>query len=231
VGEEALETRSPRLSTPVTLTTSAAAHPSKHCRGETREDDEREGVDHVQYLYSKLLELRPNMRDGQADSTEDWLDIADALLRDFRSNRVFFPLQRHMVFLGYSREAQRKAGRFKPRTIMDEVQEMAGRLQASLGMEHHVPKLSVPFVGVAMLDSFLTTVVGTPDIDPSTIPTDYHGISFDDWLDVFLEYALVLAGQGQSEEAYDTLGAAADASIWYHSKQSTCQIYVCWFSK
>ncbi|OAX83651.1 hypothetical protein ACJ72_01982 [Emergomyces africanus] len=165
--------------------------------------EEYVGTDHIRYLYSKLVDLERAMREGQEDATEDWLDIADALLRDFRSNRVFFPMQRHMMFLGYSREAQRKAGRLKSTTIMDEVEEMAGRLQASLG---------------------------TPEIDPATIPNDYHSISFEHWLDIFLEYALVLAGQGQSEEAYDTISAAADASIWYHSKPSKFRIYTCWFT-
>lgn len=72
---------------------------------------------------------------------------------------------------------------------------------------------------------------GTRDIEPEAVPTDYYGISFDAWLDIFLEYALISACQGQAEEAYDTLGAAGDASIWYHSKPHMRQIYVCWFSK
>ncbi|ODH21706.1 hypothetical protein ACO22_05629 [Paracoccidioides brasiliensis] len=181
------------------LVTSATPVSKKRKQGK----EEDVGTDHISYLYSKLLELGPEMREGQEDATEDWLDIADALLRDFRSNRIFFPMQRHMMFLGYSREAQRKAGRLKSTTIMDEVEEMAGRLQASLG---------------------------TPEIDPATIPNDYHSISFKQWLDIFLEYALVLAGQGQSEEAYDTLSAAGDASVWYHSKPSKFQIYTCWFT-
>ncbi|KAK2734615.1 transcription factor TFIIIC subunit tfc4 [Onygenales sp. PD_40] len=183
------------------MTSAAPASKKRKQAKETRVQDI--GIDHIKYLYSKLLEIQPAMRDGEEDATEDWLDIADALLRDFRSNRVFFPLQKRMVFLGYSREAQRKAGQLKSTTIMDEVEEMAGRLQATLG---------------------------TPEVDLSSIPNEYHSISFDQWLDIFLEYALILAGQGQSEEAYDTLSAAADASIWYHSKPSTFQIYTCWFT-
>lgn len=66
---------------------------------------------------------------------------------------------------------------------------------------------------------------------PAAIPTDYHGIQFDGWLDIFLQYALIVAGQGEPEEAYDTLAAAADASVWYHSKRSTRLIHICWFSK
>lgn len=63
------------------------------------------------------------------------------------------------------------------------------------------------------------------------IPTDYHGISFDDWLDMFLQYALLVAEQGEPEEAYEALGAAADASVWYNSKPKTRLIHVCWFSQ
>lgn len=63
------------------------------------------------------------------------------------------------------------------------------------------------------------------------IPTDYHGITFDVWLDMFLQYALLVAGQGEAEEAYDTLAAAADASVWYHSKRNTRLIHVCWLSE
>lgn len=92
-----------------------------------------ERTEHIRFLYSKMMQLRPKMDRGDIDATEDWLDIADALLRDFRSNRVFYPLQRSMVFSGYSRDAQRKAGKQKGKNIMDEAEEMADRLQESLG--------------------------------------------------------------------------------------------------
>lgn len=87
----------------------------------------------IQFLYTKMQQLEPQIEDGVSEAIEDWLDIADALLRDFRSNRVFYPMARTMEFRGYSSEAQRKAGKSKNRTLMDEMQEMAGRLQKSLG--------------------------------------------------------------------------------------------------
>jgi general transcription factor 3C polypeptide 3 (transcription factor C subunit 4) len=96
-------------------------------------ESDQDRPQHVQYLYSKMNDLRSGMRAGDVDTTEDWLDIADALLRDFRTNRVFYPLQKNMTFLGYSREEQLKAGKKKD-TVMDEVQEMAGRLQEWLGI-------------------------------------------------------------------------------------------------
>lgn len=96
-------------------------------------EDETQRTGNVQFLYSKLLQLRPMIHEGNLDATEDWLDIADALLRDFQSNRVFYPLQRNMLFLGYSRQAQRKAGNQRNKTLMDEMHDMANRLQESLG--------------------------------------------------------------------------------------------------
>ncbi|KKK11940.1 RNA polymerase III transcription factor TFIIIC subunit (Tfc4) [Aspergillus rambellii] len=166
------------------------------------EEGDSERTDNIQFLYSKLLQLQPKLQEGNPETTEDWLDIADALLREFRSNRVFYPLQRSVVFLGYSHELQKKGGQ---KSLMDEMQEMAGRLQESLG-----------------------TITEEPL--QAAIPTDYYGIKFDEWLDLFLQYALVVAGQNESGEAYDTLAAAADASVWYHSKNSTRLIHVCWFT-
>ncbi|KAL4898256.1 hypothetical protein BDV59DRAFT_166523 [Aspergillus ambiguus] len=161
-------------------------------------------TENVQYLYKKLFQLQPKVKEGSAEATEDWLDIADALLREFRSNRAFYPVQRNVTFLGYSRDAQKKGGK-KGDTVMDEMEEMASRLQESLG---NVPEEPLQ----------------------DAIPTDYHGISFDEWLDLFLEYALIVAGQGEPGEGYEALAAAADASIWYHSKPSLRLIHVCWFT-
>lgn len=169
---------------------------AQHAPGTRREQ--------IQYLHSKLLEIAPAMRDGDAVATENWIDIADALVRDFRSTKIFFPVQRRVVFSGYSRDTHKQAGESKSTEVLDEMQEMVNRLQIN---------------------------AGDGEADNASVPTDYHGISFDDWLDVFLEFSLVLAGQGHKDEVYDTLATAADASVWYHSKKDTRQIYVCWFSK
>ncbi|KAL4884513.1 hypothetical protein BJY04DRAFT_225696 [Aspergillus karnatakaensis] len=154
-------------------------------------------TENIQFLYKKLLQLEPKLESDDADGIEDWLDIADALLREFRANRVFYPTIRSMAFLGYTSKSGKK-------TFLDEMQEMAGRLQETLGP--------------------------TEETFQDTIPTDYHGITFDEWLDLFLQYALAVAGQNEPVEAYDTLGAASYASIWYHSKTSTRLIHVCWFT-
>lgn len=108
---------------------------------ETSQDTDADRPQQVQYLYSKMNELRSKMRDGDSDATEDWLDIADALLHDFRSNRAFYPIQKSHVFLGYSRGEQR--GTQKEGMVLDEVEEVAGRLQEWLGKRIFIILLKV----------------------------------------------------------------------------------------
>ena len=66
--------------------------------------------------------------------------------------------------------------------------------------------------------------------DP-TIPTEYRGIPFEDWLDVFLEYALCLAKQGKRTRAYEFVQAAYDCNVWYHSHESCFLIHVAWIGE
>jgi general transcription factor 3C polypeptide 3 (transcription factor C subunit 4) len=56
---------------------------------------------------------------------------------------------------------------------------------------------------------------------------DRSGIPFDEWLNIFLEYALGLARSGKSQEAYVVLSAARD-SVVYKSKESAFLIHLAW---
>jgi general transcription factor 3C polypeptide 3 (transcription factor C subunit 4) len=90
-------------------------------------------TDDIQFLYGKLLELDPQIKDGDPVAIEDWLDIADALLRDFKNNRAFYPMDRSIAFRGYSTGVKSK-NPTKNGTMMDEMQQMANRLQQTMGM-------------------------------------------------------------------------------------------------
>lgn len=100
-------------------------------RAQPIEESTRKGD--VQFLYMKMQQLQSQVKEGIPDAVEDWLDIADALIRDFRSNRVFYPIVRAMEFQGYSSDAQRTAGKGKNPTMLQDMQDMAARLQKDLG--------------------------------------------------------------------------------------------------
>lgn len=188
-------------------------------RAQPFEVEEATRAKDIQFLYTKMQHLEPGVTEGVYEAVEDWLDIADALLRDFRSNRVFYPMTRTMMFEGYS--SQRKKGKGKTDALMHEVQKITGRLQKTMSKcpEDVMGFRANVHAGNAPEEPFLDTV-----------PTEYHGISFDDWLDIFLRYSLIVTDQGEPEEAYESLYAASTASIWYHNKLRTRQIHVCWFS-
>jgi len=77
--------------------------------------------------------------------------------------------------------------------------------------------------------------LGTEPADTATstadIPADYRGISFQDWLDVFLEYAICLARQGRRNESYEICEAARDANVYYHNREDMFLIHVCYSGK
>ncbi|KAJ5788676.1 Tetratricopeptide-like helical [Penicillium paradoxum] len=198
------ETLRPLAPRPAPVAALMNALPSAPGRGRPQPGEGTRTED-IQFLYSKLLELHPQLKDGNAAATEDWLDIADALLRDFRNNRIFYPEDRSITFMGYSTGPRPKGARTKSGAMMDEMQEMAGRLQETMGDVSEEPL-------------------------HGAIPTDYHGIPFDEWLDIFLQYALLVTEQGEAEEAYETLDSAALASVWLHSKPKSRMIHVCWFT-
>lgn len=87
----------------------------------------------TKFLYVMMKQLEPKVKDGNVEAIEDWLDIADALIREFRSNRIFYPMARTTEFQGYSSQAQRRANGSKTNAFLNEMEEIAGRLQKSKG--------------------------------------------------------------------------------------------------
>lgn len=59
---------------------------------------------------------------------------------------------------------------------------------------------------------------------------DHRGIPFDEWLDIFLEYAISLAHAHEAQEAYAVLHSARD-SVVYKSRENAFLIHVTWGSK
>ena len=60
------------------------------------------------------------------------------------------------------------------------------------------------------------------------IPDEFCGVHFSDWLDVFLEYAILLAEDREKKDSYDICEAATFCAVWYHSKDSMFLIHVAW---
>lgn len=162
-------------------------------------DWETSRLTRVLQLYETLKEATPLMREGDEDAQDQWLDAAEAMIRDFRSNRIFYPFQRYDMFTGFNENMPEK---IRPKGPLAQAEDLAMRLRSTLAD-------------------------GDGNLPPLPMPGDYRGISFGEWLDIFLEYALLLASNGEKDEAFEAIGAASDASVYYHDKQSMLYIQTC----
>ncbi|KAL8643369.1 MAG: hypothetical protein Q9228_000002 [Teloschistes exilis] len=66
--------------------------------------------------------------------------------------------------------------------------------------------------------------------DSATLQGDYRGIPFSSWLDLILEYAMLLARSANSDKAYNVLKIANEANVFYCSLDSMFLVHVCWFA-
>ncbi|KAJ9617879.1 transcription factor TFIIIC subunit tfc4 [Knufia peltigerae] len=169
----------------------------------TVEEREAHRTETINNLYQTLLDNTDAMRAGDRVARHVWMDCADSLIIDFRTNRAFFPGERNA----------------KKRTPFDKDMRLASRTQNEANeLDPDIPMPSV--------ESFN--------------PTTYRDISFEEWLDVFLEYAVILANEltlsesspdaieTQRHRSYAIIRAAMDCVIWYNDPPSMLLIHTTW---
>lgn len=169
-------------------------------------DAEKYHTSNIKSLFSRLQEMTPAMRRGDPAARDTWLECADELIHDFRSNRLLYPAERHVRFEGFDPESRRKASR--KRWAKGDDEDFEAEVSEMRDDASPIPSLE------------------------SSVPTEYRGISFDVWLDIFLEQALTLAklGENYRDQSYETITAVFDCTIWYHQPQSMLKAYICYFS-
>ena len=103
-----------------------------HVNGEKREERERLLENAVRMQYIRLQALEDHMQFGDENATEEWIEAANSMVDDFRSAKVFYPWDRYLKFLGYSRATRGRAPKSGSDVIAD-MEAMGERLQASIG--------------------------------------------------------------------------------------------------
>ena len=56
--------------------------------------------------------------------------------------------------------------------------------------------------------------------------TQFHGLDFDTWLYVFMQYAICLTKYEDVQDAYDVLTAAKDANVFFHDSKKRFIVHV-----
>ncbi|KAI9849713.1 MAG: transcription factor TFIIIC subunit tfc4 [Sclerophora amabilis] len=184
---------------------SQKAHPRVSLSKEERMVREQEQDDAMHYQYMQLQGLRNKMREGDKASAVEWMAAASSLLNDFRNAKVFYLWEQYSQLLGSAPDVRKRPLKNQSSDSRTDLEAMTERLHDSLGQAE----------------------AGRAGANPS-IPTDYRRIALDKWLDIFLEYSLFLAKGGKSKDCYETLNAAYNANVFYHSHDSCFQIQACW---
>ncbi len=188
---------------------------------EQAREAERIQDDASKMQFIRLQALEERMESGDEEATSQWMEAASVLINDFRSAKVFYPPEKYMKFLGYSREARMRAYKSQNSVVAD-MQAMGDRLQATLGTLAFFDSIEQQ----EDLRCVEEALAAAEESEP--VPTNFRGIEFVDWLDIFLKYALCLARQGDRAGAYEMLNAADDANVFHDDKQSMFLIHVCW---
>ncbi|KAI0072549.1 TPR-like protein [Panus rudis PR-1116 ss-1] len=135
----------------------------------------------VSQAYHRIKDLWPRMLGGEEGAVREWLFEADKLVEMYRVTRALFLTTKPGGFRGMfpSKRANRQ------RTEANE-DDMASRLQLELGRDALARKSKASGSSNTYLDHF-------------------RGISFDDWLRLFMQYAFLLTKRGDFELAHEVL--------------------------
>ncbi|OAP54854.1 hypothetical protein AYL99_11302 [Fonsecaea erecta] len=164
--------------------------------------EEREGrrTETINRLYTDLVYNTDAMRAGDEVARNTWMDCADSLITDFRSNRLLYTKERNQALDSFYGEVANVDSRQRW-----ERDHENGRDGVEVDQDFPIPTIE------------------------SSVPTEYREIAFTSWLDVFLEYALLLAQSPEADafhRCYPVINAALDCVVWNQDQQALLQIYV-----
>ncbi|KAL1897662.1 transcription factor TFIIIC subunit tfc4 [Sporothrix stenoceras] len=191
--------------------------------------------------YQVCRELKERADAGDEDVAAEWMEAAKELIDDFRSFREFYTWDKYVQFLGVNNFLHDHTG--APAAATAAV-EGGGPVQAISGTGQHSSHLAAlaerlhqnltpadaeaQALANSQIDPALLGPAPTP-APPVSARRDYRGIPFDDWLALFLEYALGLAHAGRTTEAYAVCQSAHDSTV-YRQEDSMFLIHLTWAS-
>ncbi|OAA58477.1 sam domain containing protein [Niveomyces insectorum RCEF 264] len=182
--------------------------------------------------YQLCQDVKARADAGDPDAAAQWMDAAKELIDDFRSFREFYSWDKYVQFLGYNNFLHdRTHGAEQPATAAAAAAAGTGAQHSSdlTALAERLQQNLVPGGDAEPATTGAGAVIGAADADRN-VPTarrDYRGIPFDDWLALFLEYALRLAHAGRTAEAYAVCQAAHDSTV-YRQNDSAFLIHLTW---
>ena len=180
--------------------------PRRLINAEKRREQDAKMAAEAAKNFRILRELQDRAIAGDEEAKVGWMRAAKELVDDFRSHKQFYPWEKYIRYLGYNTAVHGQAA-------------VPMRNMKLAAMEERLRQGLAPPEGQE----------GQPTRVPVRFPPEHRGVSFDVWLDVFLNYAFALVRSGHHRDAYVVCHAARDSIVWT-STESTFLIHVAWAS-
>ena len=173
------------------------------------EDREREENARSAHLAKKWEIVRASNYQGGDELLggpgEEWMAAARELIEDFCSFKAFFPWERYLVNIGLRQD---KAGLSSTNPTL---LKMAQRLRDNIDSSHTEQG---------------TRAQSNLEKRVHENPVEYRDVTFPEWLDLFVGYALALAQTGQTKEAYKVCESAKDANVFFEDTANLFLIHI-----
>lgn len=158
----------------------------------------------VRELYSQLNSLQNRVNAGDERAKFDWTAIAQDLTSEFLSQKSFFPsvgAAKNIVFLGFRSSDRQAAATSAPRS--KEFFEVFGEYIMQTEGDNSRP---------LMTNDWPKQLSG--------VPRHFGGISFHEWFEILLQYALNVCTLYDDPSCYDILSRLLDCLIFIHHQPS-----------
>ncbi|POR38447.1 Transcription factor tau subunit sfc4 [Tolypocladium paradoxum] len=175
--------------------------PKRLAGADKRLQDEQARAVKLSHQYEAVRDLKRQILAGRSDLIPAWMATSKDLVDDFRSLKRFYTWDKYLHFLGSKGPLQHPGAEQQD----SELSQMYERLSRSIApqADHHAREPGIPGLNA------------------------HQGISFEDWLDLFLDYAIGLAIAHRRNEAYQICQAAKDSTV-FQSSEHDFVIYVAW---
>ncbi|KAI0014150.1 TPR-like protein [Xylariaceae sp. FL0662B] len=174
--------------------------PKVFARAEELKIEEERRAAELAEAWQVVRDSRGQYGPDDKGPSKSFMAAAKDLIDDFRSYKEFYSWDRYLAHLGIGQDPERS--RMKNPNLV----AMAERLSHNLNPQG----------------------LGTERQVREQFAISYRGVPLDEWLDLFLEYAIGLAQTGNFQDAYKTCECARDASVFSKSKEDMFLIHVTW---
>ncbi|KAI1632115.1 hypothetical protein F4809DRAFT_629154 [Biscogniauxia mediterranea] len=179
---------------------STRRRPKVFARADELELEEKRRSEELAEAWHNVHRSRMEFQPDDLGPSELFMSSAKELVEDFRSYKNFYSWDKYLAHLGINQERDMVVSR--NRNLL----EMKERLSHNLNP--HGPSAERKL--------------------GERTAISYRGVPFNDWLELFLEYAVSLAHCGKFQEAYKVCEYARDAEVFAKSREDMFLLHVTW---